>query len=118
MRMLNKHQLIRQLSSPKLTCVAGQTAQLQIGSETPAEDSDEWKGVRLAVASEETENGLMIELAMHASEEKREYERRMALVVEPGQTIVLNAKAGPAAEPELQQPEPAVYIVVTPEVVK
>jgi hypothetical protein len=118
MRMLNKHQLIRQLSSPKLTCVAGQTAQLQIGSEKPVEDSDEWEGVRLAVASEETENGLMIELAMHASEEKRDYERRMALVVEPGQTIVLNAKAGPAFTDAPKEHEPAVYIVVTPEIVK
>jgi hypothetical protein len=118
MRMLNKHRLVRQLSSPKLTCVAGQTAQLQIGSETPADGSRDWDGVRLAVASEQTEKGLMVELAMHASEDEREFERRMALVVEPGQTIVLNANAGPTASDAPKQAKPAVYIVVTPEIVK
>ena len=35
MRLLHKHQLIRQLSSRKVICTVGQTAELEIGSVTP-----------------------------------------------------------------------------------
>jgi hypothetical protein len=117
MRMLQKHQLIRQLSSPQLICTAGQTAQVRIGGET-SEDSDRWEGVRLEVASEKAENGLMVELAMHATQQKRDLAVRTALLVEPGQTIVLNANAIPAQEGESKQQDTPVYVVLTPEEVR
>ena len=60
----------------------------------------------------------MIELAMHAIEQERRYEVRTALLVEPGQTLVLNANAAPDSQDEPKQTQPAVYVVLTPEVVK
>lgn len=117
-RVMNKHQLVRQVSSPKLTCVAGQTAQLEIGAESPAEGSDAWSGVRLAVACEQVENGLMVELAMHATCPDRNLERQFKLLVEPGQTVVLNTGAAPPATDEPSPREPSVYVLLTPEVVE
>jgi hypothetical protein len=118
MRAMHKHQLIRQLSSPKVICTAGQTAELEISGESTSDGPNEWEGLRLAVAAEEVDKGLMVELTMNAREHKQRFEVRTALLVESGQTIVLNANAAPATRSESKQDEPSVYIVVTPEIVK
>jgi hypothetical protein len=114
MRAMEKHDLIRQLSSPKLICTAGQSAQMEVGSEA----TDEWQGLRLEVASEQVENGLKVELAMHSTQDNRNVKVATALIVEPGQTIVLNANAAPRAKGESDSEERAVYVIVTPEVVE
>jgi hypothetical protein len=114
MRAMQKHELIRQLSAPKLICTAGQAAQMEVGSEA----ADNWEGLRLEVASEQVENGLKVELAMHSTQDDRNVKVATALIVEPGQTIVLNANAAPRAKDENASVERAVYVVVTPEVVE
>jgi hypothetical protein len=114
MRAMQKHELIRQLSAPKLICTAGQAAQMEVGSEA----TDKWEGLRLEVASEQVENGLKVELAMHSTQDDRNVKVATALIVEPGQTIVLNANAAPKAKGEKASAERAVYVVVTPEVVE
>jgi hypothetical protein len=114
MRALQKHELIRQLSSPKLICTAGETAQMEIGSQS----TEKWEGLRLEVASEQVENGLKVELAMHATQDERNVKVCTALIVEPGQTIVLKANATPMAKDNPNSEEPAVYVIVTPEVVE
>jgi hypothetical protein len=116
-RVMPKNKLVRQVSSPKLTCPVGQTAQLEVGSETPVEEGTaKWEGLRLEVGSERFDDGLKVGLVMHAAEDEQKCEVRTALVVDEGQTIVLNANAGPARHDAKEKP--AVYIVLTPEVVK
>jgi hypothetical protein len=117
-RMLEKNHLIRQLSTPKLMCTEGQSAELEIASEAETERFSNWTGVRLEVGSERFEDGLKVELAMHASEDERRFRVRTAVVVDEGQTIVMNANAGPVRRDDTQQERPAVYIVLTPEVLK
>jgi hypothetical protein len=91
--------------------MSGQTAQVQIEGETG-------DGVRLEVASEEVGDGLKVQFAMHAKEQKQTYEVKTAVLVEPGQTIVLNASPLPAAQEEAQSQPRSLYVVITPEVVK
>jgi hypothetical protein len=114
MRALHKHELIRQLSSPKITCNAGQTAELEIASA----ESIERDGMRLEVSGQQMNDGLMVQLAMCSSDDQRNFEVRSAMMIEEGQTIVLNANRGSKRENNSQAEEPAVYIVVTPEVVR
>jgi hypothetical protein len=114
MRALHKHELIRQLSSPKITCSAGQTAELEIASA----ESTERDGMRLEVSGQQMNDGLMVQLAMCSSDDQRNFEVRSAMMVEEGQTIVLNANRGPKRDDNSQSEEPAVYIVVTPEVIR
>jgi hypothetical protein len=114
MRALHKHELIRQLSSPKITCTSGQTAELEIASAEAAERD----GMRIEVSGQQMNDGLMIQLAMCSSDDERNFEVRSALMVEEGQTIVLNANRSPKREENSQAEEPAIYIVVTPEVVR
>lgn len=112
MRVLHKHQLVRQLSSPKVQCDAGQTAQIEVAGD------DDSGSIRLEVASEDSENGLMVKLAMHAEEGDQSFEVKTAQRIEPGQTIVLNATPLPAQGDSANKEPRCVYVVLTPEVVK
>ena len=114
MRMLDKHELIRQLSSPKIICTAGQTAELEIDNE----ESQKGDGMRLEVVGRKFESGMIVELAMHSAEEKRNFEVRTAVVIEQGQSIVLNTDASRGPQDEATEERPAMYIVLTPEIVK
>ena len=117
MRILHKHQLIRTMSSPKLICTTGHTAQLAIGGETTPGQSDSWEGIRIEVASNQYEKGLKVELALDACEEQQKYAVQTSVLVEPGQSIVLNANALPTRKSEAAEAQHAVYIVLTPELV-
>jgi hypothetical protein len=113
MRMLHKYQAVRQLSSPKIICTCGQKAQLEIA------DTAEHKGVQLEVASEKIENGLNVQLAMHTKCETQSFEVKTSLLVEPGQTIVLNATPLPSKQNDAKPGETrAVYLMLTPVVVE
>jgi hypothetical protein len=114
MRALNKHELIRQLSAPKIICTAGEKAELQIDSEA-ASGAD---GVRIAIASEEFQDGLKVDLAMHSADEENGREVRTQMLISHGQAIVqkVNPVASPQDEP--RNVRTATYIVVTPEIVK
>jgi len=117
MRILHKHQLIRTMSSPKLICTTGHTAQLAIGGETTPGQSDSWEGIRIEVASKQYEKGLKVALALDACEEQQKYAVQTSVLVEPGQSIVLNANALPTLKSEAAEAQHAVYIVLTPELV-
>jgi hypothetical protein len=113
MRMLHKHPAVRQLSSPKIICTCGQKAQLEIA------DAPEHKRLQLEVASEKTENGLNVQLAMHTKCEAQSFEVKTSLLIEPGQTIVLNATPLPSKQSDAKPGETrAVYLMLTPEVVE
>lgn len=113
MRMLHKHELVRQLSAPRIICTAGQTAEVEIDNK----DFGNADGLRIAVASEKTDEGIKVELTMHSTEDSRQFEVRSALMVEEGQTIVLNTTR-PSIDGESTGNQPVVYVVLTPEIVK
>ena len=69
----------------------------------------------LEVAADKAQNGLVVELAVSV---QRNCAGRTELIVEHGQTIVLNMNEGNAPRDESKQNEPAVYLVLTPEIVK
>jgi hypothetical protein len=114
MRALNKHKLIRQLSAPKIICTAGEKAELEIDSDA-AGGAD---GVRLAIASEEFDGGLKVELAMHSEGTENGPEMRTTMVISHGQTIVQKVSPIEAPQSESEGVRTATYIVVTPEIVK
>jgi hypothetical protein len=113
MRMLTKNQLIRKWSSPKLIAMAGDGAQLEVA------ESECRAAMQLEVSAEEFGDGLKVELAIHVEKDKQTFERRTELLLEPGQTIVLNATS-PQSPEDVQQGNgsPIVYVVLTPEIVK
>ncbi len=114
MRVLEKHHLVRRLSSPTLISASGQTAQIEING-----DGDRQRGLRIEVASERAEGGLNVRLAMHAQEDDQRFEVKTALVVEPGHTIVLNASPLPRCQGSANNDEQCpVYVVLTPVIVK
>jgi hypothetical protein len=113
-RALHKHELVRQLSWPKITCIDGQTAEARMASAESAERD----GMRLEVSGQQMNDGLMVQLAVCSSDDERDLEVRTAMMVKEGQTIVLNANRGQNRQDGAQSEEPAVYIMVTPEVVR
>jgi hypothetical protein len=110
-RMLCKAELIRQLSAPRIICTAGQTAQVEISNDA----TPQWKDLWLVVGSNKAPNGLTVELGLSA---KGSCEPLTSLQVESGKTIVLNFNDPPSAHDDAEQNHPAVYIVLTPEIVK
>lgn len=110
-RLLHRSDVIRQLSSPRIICAAGQTAQIEISNNA----CEQWNDVWLEVASNKAPNGLAVELGICS---KRNCPGHTSLLVETGKSIVLNLNDSQASQSEPEQDEPAVYIVLTPEVVK
>ena len=117
MRILAKQNLIKQVSAPKITCEPGGEAEMDIAQQRGDGNSHPVE-LRLQVASEQTKNGMMVQLTMHTNDGERASDVRTAVHMEPGQTIVLNAKASPASSDESQGEQSATYVIVTPEVLK
>jgi hypothetical protein len=114
MRVLQKHELVRQISAPRLICIAGETAQMEIGSDISSKPG----GLRLEVTSEQVENGLNVELCLHSTKDERTVEIRTAAIVEAGQSIVIDANPASIGNEKRRNEQTAVYVVVTPEIVE
>jgi hypothetical protein len=110
-RLLHKSDVVRQLAAPKIICTAGQTAQVEISNSASEESSELW----LEVASNKAPNGLAVELGVCT---KRNCAGRTSLLVETGKSIVLNLGDLKTSQGEPDQEERAVYVVLTPEIVK
>jgi hypothetical protein len=116
LRILQKHELVEGLSSPKLVCTTGRRAQFEIGRQIAGEESKAWEGVKLEVEAEQHENGLRVDLAVHTSQEERTCDVRTAVVVECGKSVILKSQGTPGGDAEGARP--AIYVVVTPEVIR
>jgi hypothetical protein len=116
LRILQKHELVRGLSSPKLVCTTGRRAQFEVGREIAGEENG-WEGVKLEVEAEPVANGLKVDLAVHTSQEEHTCNVRTAVVVEDGKSVVLKSHGAQCCGDE-EGAQPTIYVVVTPEVVK
>lgn len=117
LRILQKHELVQGLSSPKLICTTGRRAQFEVGRQIAGEENTAWEGVKLEVEAEQHENGLKVDLAVHTSHDERTCDVRTAVVVECGKSVILKSQ-GTAGDGEADGAQPAIYVVVTPEVIK
>jgi hypothetical protein len=117
LRIMQKHHLVRGLSSPKLVCTTGRRAQFEIGREVAGEENRVWEGVKLEIEAEQVESGLQIDLAVHTSQDEHTCDVRTAIVVEEGKSVVLKSQGaqGGSSTPDGEQ---TIYVVVTPEIVK
>jgi hypothetical protein len=116
LRIMQKHELVEGLSSPKLICTTGHRAQFEVGREVAGDEKSAWEGVKLEVEAEQHENGLKVDLAVHTSHEERTCDVRTAVVVQCGKSVVLKSQGNPGGDAEGAQP--AIYVVVTPEVIR
>jgi hypothetical protein len=117
LRILQKHELVQGLSSPKLICTTGRRAQFEVGREVAGEEKNVWEGVKLEVEAEQVANGLKVDLAVHTSQDEHTCNVRTAVVVEGGKSVVLKSH-GTHCSGDAEGAEPAIYVVVTPEVIK
>ncbi|HJQ79941.1 MAG TPA: hypothetical protein VJ828_08305 [Lacipirellulaceae bacterium] len=117
LRILQKHELVQGLSSPKLICTTGRRAQFNVGGEVPRGESTAWEGVKLELEAEQHENGLKVDLAVHTRHEDRTCDVRTAVVVECGKSVILKSQGTPGAG-DTECAQPAIYVVVTPEVIR
>ena len=117
LRILQKHELVQGLSSPKLICTTGRRAQFNVGGEVPRGESTAWEGVKLELEAEQHENGLKVDLAVHTRHEDRTCDVRTAVVVECGKSVILKAQGTPGAG-DTECAQPAIYVVVTPQVIR
>jgi hypothetical protein len=117
LRILQKHELVQGLSSPKLICTTGRRAQFEIGREVAGEEKNVWEGVKLEVEGEQVANGLKVDLAVHTSQEEHTCNVRTAVVVEGGKSVVLKSHGAPCSG-DAEDAQPAIYVVITPELIK
>jgi hypothetical protein len=123
-RILEKRELVRRLSSPRIVTVVDRPAQIQIGSEVPKEGSarPEFQGLTLKTAAREVGGGLAVEFQFRSSCGCDASEIKTSLAVTHGQSIVMKAKAphtGPSQGAESKTSGgPTMYVVLTPELVK
>ncbi len=106
MRVLEKNDLIRQISSPKVVCELGQPAQM-VAWETS--EGELW----LKLTSHCVEDGLVVDMGLGGRESLSHVDVKVA----SGQSYVVNLNCNPAEEGH-EAISPAVYIVVTPEVIE
>jgi hypothetical protein len=116
LRIMQKHELVEGLSSPKLICTTGHRAQFEVGREVAGDEKSAWEGVKLEVEAEQHENGLKVDLAVHTSHEERTCDVRTAVVVQCGKSVVLKSQGNAGGDADGAQP--AIYVVVTPEVIR
>ena len=122
LRILEKHKLVRRVSSPKLMVAAGEKATLAIGSETPDTDQP-WQGIKAEMGARELGGGLVVDFSLANTEGRQTNKVQTSLIVPHGQTVVMKT-GGQLAEgvkddnSERGQVERAVYVVLTPEIVR
>jgi hypothetical protein len=124
LRVLEKQQLIRCVSSPRVVSVVGRPAVLQIGSETPAEGegAPSFHGRRMEVLAHELGGGLAIEFQFKDTTGCKALEIETSLMLSHGQTIIMKTAGRPAQQSDGATQEPAaehpVYVVLTPQLVR
>lgn len=122
LRILEKHKLVRRVSSPKLMVAAGERASLAIGSETPGADQP-WQGIKAEMGARELGGGLVVDFSLANTEGRQTNKVQTSLIVPHGQTVIMKTGSQllqasvdeDAVEDKVQH---AVYVVLTPEVVK
>jgi len=124
LRILEKQQLIRRVSSPRLVTVEGRSAVFQIGSETAVEGESQpcFDGIRLEVSARGQDERLEVQFHFRQSSGPRANEVMTRIGVSEGQTVVMKTscqrkETGADGEPQSQDDVP-VYVVLTPALVK
>jgi hypothetical protein len=117
LRIMQKHNLVDGVSSPKLICTTGHRAQIEVGGEVSTDGNKAWEGVKIQVEAEEFDKGLKVEFAVHTSQNERTCDVRTAVVIDAGQTVVLKSH-GAAGGGSKEGSQQAIYVVLTPELIK
>ncbi len=114
LRILAKHELIKKLSSPKLTCLVGQTATL----ETIADDQGKSPAdsLKLHVFAGQFDGGLMVQLGLKTTRHEKHYDFDSSIPVKPGQSVLVRANVIGDWQSPVQDAGP-LYVVLTPSIV-
>jgi hypothetical protein len=123
LRILEKQNLLRRVSNPRLITTIDQTAMLQVGTESSSETSGEpaFNGMRMEVAARELGGGLQIEFKFCDTTSNQCYEVATSLLLAHGQTVVMktgcpNKSSADGAESGVRKHP--IYVVLTPQVIK
>jgi hypothetical protein len=122
LRILEKHKLVRCISSPKLIATTGKEAKLQVGG-TSLDPDQPWQGIKTSVSARELGGGLAVDFSFENTIGRQTNEVQASLAVAHGQSVVMKmggkgAKTLTTEDESEEQVEPAVYLVLTPEILK
>lgn len=122
LRILEKQNLVRRVADPKLLVVTGQEATIQIGNESPNKD-EPWQGLKAKMGARELGGGLAVEFSFKNTAGRQTSEVRTSLIVPHGQTVVIKTsgqllETANGDDATKQKVEHAVYVVLTPEILK
>lgn len=122
LRALEKHKLVRRVAAPKLMVATGDEATFQVGTETPNAEVP-WTGTKATMGARELGGGLAVDFSYEMTADGRANTVRASLIVPHGQSVVMKTgdeklKATNADAEKKDGAKHAVYVVLTPEIVK
>jgi hypothetical protein len=130
LRILEKQNLIRRVSSPKLMARAGESASLAVGRERlESPQGTSFDGVTVEALGRQLGGALAVEFKLHQNENDRKLDMAWAMIVPAGQSVLMsgnwrgaNASASgdvvATDEPDADEAKMPVYVIVTPELVR
>jgi hypothetical protein len=130
LRILEKQDLIRPTSAPKLVTRAGEAGTLRIGREIPEPAQDQSSpGLNIEVTGRPLGGGLVVEFKLHQNDSDRKLDMAWEMIVPDGQSVIMkgNWRPGkalrsgasvPSGEPAAGETQNPVYVIVTPELVR
>jgi hypothetical protein len=127
LRVLGKQDLIEWQSRPRLMANVGETASFHIGTESP--ESQSFTGLTGEITGRELGGGMAVIFTMRQSVNGKESKVSLDTVIPTGQCAILKAGSRPATkpinseatatdDPATGETQNAVYIVLTPEIVR
>jgi hypothetical protein len=122
LRILQKHNLVQTIANPKMIVVAGEEGTFEVGTETPG-DKVPWTGTRATMGARELGGGLAVDFKFELSADGRVDAVTSSLIVPHGQSVIMKTgsqspEAAKDDDAARQKSEHAVYVVLTPEIVR
>jgi hypothetical protein len=122
LRILEKQELVRPISRPKVMAKADERATVQVGQEIPDQEKS-FAGLKVNVLGRELGGGMAVEFELRQNDANANLGVSMSLVVPDGHSIVVRADKFPPNQqaqadasddaPE-SGPKYPVYVVLTP----
>ena len=125
LRILEKHKLVRRISAPKLISLAGEEANFEVGS-VSANSDEPLQGIQAKMGARELGGGLVVDFGFKNTVGRQTNEVQTSLIVPHGQTVVIKtgsqlvevANGDSTENKDQDKVEPAVYVVLTPEILR
>lgn len=111
LRILKKNDLVEFLSMPQVTCIAGESAHVQVDEATAADQPAD--RIELKLQPELREDSIVVKATTRLTVDGRSNSLDSAAIVAPGKTMIMRTQ--PTMPSDASD---AIYVVVTPELAR